>query len=176
MILTEQEVMARLGSEKNLLNKIEKLLPKKVDLNSPIPRGTGLPNSIPMKIKTTAAILTRMGQSTTTTGNQLGMSRDYALKIKSGTAYLPEENIDLKLKAIQETAIAKITSVFDKITDEKIDKSTAKDLSTIARNLMSIGTFDRIPGADRVNSVQAPQVLVYAPTVKTENNYTIVDA
>ena len=169
MLITEQEVEARLNSNKNLLNK----LASRSSQFTPIPRGDGSKGSIPVKLKSTAALLTRLGESVSKTGHNLGISTGYTQNLKLGQRNLPEEEIDERIKHITNLATNKLLATIEKLSDEKLEKSTAKDLSTITKNLFGIAFFDKVNGHE--NSGNAPTVVVYAPQIKQENHYNEVE-
>lgn len=66
----------------------------------------------------------------------------------------------------------KLLSALDKMTDEKLAASKAIDLSSIAKNMSGIMT-DMTPVVN--NNVTNNKVLIYAPRMKDEEDFDVID-
>jgi hypothetical protein len=80
-----------------------------------------------------------------------------------------KEHIDGNVMTARDRAVDKLLSAIGLITDEKMDKCKAPELSRIAADMSRVVEKT---APKQVNS--GVQVLVYAPTIKKEENYEVV--
>lgn len=166
MIISEEEANSRLNSSKNLAT----VLPL-----GHSGRTTGTKN-VPVETKKLGAVMS-VALGPTETARQLGMSISQASNYGNGEIInnKPDEELtDVVNKArnrVQKTAIDKMMEAFGLMTPDKMDKSSAKDLSAIAANMSRIvrDTTPQSSGGTAVN------VVIYAPEQKKESAYKVIE-
>lgn len=171
MELTKEQANAKLKSSRNILNALgidngakEKLTPRPVNRPNYKP-----PNSIPPVVKSTVAVLTRMGECNAEVARTFGISERHVGKIEKGTTSVPEAKVEMHLDRIREKVVGVIENALLHITDDKLANNSAANNSTIIRNL-----FPLLGKAEDAVQ-QTPQVIVYAPQVRDERSYSIIE-
>ena len=171
--LTQNEAERKLKSSRNMLNSLG--LSNAAPISAPrkiTPRGTfSNSNRIPPAVKSTVAVLTRMGECDSDVARTFGISSRHAGNIERGTTALPEEKVESELDKIRVKVTGVIQNALEHITDDKLANNTAASNSTIIRNL-----FPLIDNRKMEEFANQPQVIVYAPTVRDERSYTVVES
>ena len=91
----------------------------------------------------------------------------------------PEGKLQPELKSkveqivgkVQETAAEKLMSALGFITDEKLENAKATDLSSIAANMSRV-----IEKTTEKKENVAAQIVIYAPSLRTEEKYEIIES
>jgi len=79
-------------------------------------------------------------------------------------------NVDAALEKVKGKAIEKLMLSLGLLSEQKIQVSSAKDISAIAVNMSKIAV-DAQPAKDGGNAVQ---IMIYAPPMKNENDYDTI--
>lgn len=116
---------------------------------------------------------------------QFGLSESsvsaYAVGATSTSSYDTRPNKDVIKDArgrIKIKAGKKLMMALNKMTEEKLDETNARDLSGIAKDMSAIvrNMEENDPSGQTRSDSNKPAFLVYAPTVKQENHYQTVIA
>lgn len=74
------------------------------------------------------------------------------------------------------SALTRLTRAMHHLTSDKIGTSSAREISAIAKDMAQVvKLMDDTPTSDG-NKVQAPQFLVYAPTMIDERKFEVINA
>ena len=74
-------------------------------------------------------------------------------------------------------ALSRLTRAMNNLTKDKIATSSAKEISAIAKDMAQvIKLMDDTPDPTQGNKVNAPQFLVYAPTMIDERKFEVINA
>jgi hypothetical protein len=181
IFLTEEQVKARLNSQDNLAkNPTENRNPKNIVseevLVTPIHNG-GRRNgdtNIPPFIRELVGTFANMEPSKAV-AEVFGVSKSQADQYKSGcvTPGVPDPNLisqlNKNLSRAHELAIEKMVASLEGISETDIKNARVRDKASIARDLASV--------AEKLTPKELPkergdfQLIVYSPTVRTENFY-----
>lgn len=160
MFISEEELIRRIGSEKNIAQVDKKEEPLKV---VPIPKREYTPTP-PKETRTVAGILAGTGASVKSVANSFNMTPSQvrtAIKTPSAQS---------GIEKIRELAIDKLMLALGLMTEDKFENSSLKDLSYIAANVSRI--IEKTSPRDAAASIQ---LLVYAPEIKSERMYKTLD-
>lgn len=182
MMVSEEEAKRRLESSSNLINSLS--IPLE---SSPVVTVESLPNNrhrsveVPEFLRVIAGTLAHT-ESAREVGGALGISPYTVHGYKHGKLGTDDgrgqkvdeglrDKVDIAVNGAQKVAVQKLMDALGLITVEKMSKSTAKDLSTIASNMARVveKTTTRQDDANRA------QIIIYAPQVKTESKYTTIE-
>ena len=141
MLLNEATAQERLNSPRNLANRFAlNSAPSNVtEITMKGKGGARVP--IPPFIKTTAAILTRSGQSTqVAVADAFGFTKVGAHHIDKGDrpTGIDEEKVEHAVAPIRNLALEKLAGSLMGMKQEKMDTLGVKDLSTVAANMSRV--------------------------------------
>lgn len=173
MLLSHDKATERLNSERNLANRFA---PKNVTITETSYRGNrkGAPDLSP-EVATTVALLTRSGDTSVAVGKLFGISNQRANEIKRGvnSTKVDEELVERKLSSVRDSALEKLTQSLLKMTDDKLDATDAKGLSSIASNMGKV--VDSMRGRDIKGEGNRVEIHIYAPETKREELYQTIE-
>jgi hypothetical protein len=172
MEITEQEAYRRLKSPRNVVNVLGSVLQ--------IERHRIRGPEIPSFIKKTIAILGRSGEVQTEVARQFNVSPAEVSYCERGK--ISEHKDDPELKAhiedklgpVQDKAVERLMSSLGLMDDGKLEKSNAKDLSTIAANMSRV-VANTVPRNGNNGDNHGIQIVVYAPQQHKEEDYRVIN-
>lgn len=166
MIISQEELTRRLQSSKNLKNttlpnesrpfstaKVEEIRPP------------DKPPEQPREAKILSGILARVGD-----GSVQEIAKEFGVSVKqiNKNQKLPE--VSATVERVRELALDKLMCALNFMSPEMFRNSDLKDLSTVAANMSRI--------IEKTNPREANsgiQLLVYAPVMRDEKHYKVVD-
>jgi hypothetical protein len=191
MLINEDQSCLRINSEDNLAN----LLKNRRALITPAERRSG-PASAALEVRPAQNQGARTGDkripgflreviaataqhdTTRSTASAFNISQTQAVNLGNGRpgSHSPEDPalqtaIDKTLGQVRDSAINKLMGALGCIDKEKLEKSNARDLSTIASNMSKI-VVSTIPTQKQD---EKPRIIVYAPEISQVNNYQVVE-
>ena len=121
---------------------------------------------------TEIALRARSGEDQKDVAKDFGVTRQNVSYIEKGASKSVDNDlIDSQLTKISNAAIERLAATFGLLTDEKIAKASAKDISTIARNLSGVVQTIRNP-----QQTQTPvNVNIYTPELRSERSFRTVE-
>lgn len=137
-------------------------------------------SNVPEVLRNVAAILTNSGETSKSVAQALGVSKSSVDQYKEGNTSFgrPSKEIKSVLKAqleiIQDKAIEKMLSGINHIDfddEEKMKKTTMRDVSAILVNLQKLVD----PRANEPEKQDSTRLIVYAPTVRNEQHFEVVE-
>jgi len=140
MLLNEATAQERLNSPRNLANRFS-INPTPSNVTEIAIRKNGHGPTVPPFIKTTAAILSRSGQaSTTEVAEAFGFGQREARHIDLGNRAtgIDEGKVESALAPIRNLALEKLVGSLMGMKQEKMDTLGVKDLSTVAANMSRV--------------------------------------
>lgn len=132
-----------------------------------------------------------IGETSITDGRQeaLALAKSFGISESSVSAYANGANSTNKyntgneelrkhVKGAKQRIVSKskriLNKALDNITDEKLEKAKLKDIATVVNAMTGvIERLDEKEESDRGNN--APQFIVYAPQIRQENNYPVIN-
>jgi len=133
-----------------------------------------------------------IGEDAVINGRQsaLGLARDFGISASSVSAYAkgatstttydkPKESIISHINKSKQRAIGRasktMNSALSSITQEKLDYTDAKDLSSIAKDMsVIIRNLEPQPEVVRAES-SGPQFVIFAPTFRREDSFEVIN-
>lgn len=178
MELTRKELNAKLNSDRNMFNMLG-LGGKEPKERKKIERARGkyqkTNNPIPPEIKATVGILSRLGgERRSDIAREFGMSDTSVAKIEHGLVPAPENIIEQGIERIQTKVLSVIENALESMTDDKLKNNSALANANIIGRLFPL--LEKNKKDDEENGINSPQVIVYAPTVRDERSYTVVES
>src|SRR5438552_4218599 len=191
MVLDEERVRERLNSPLNLANRFSRAKsieegPKesvRASLSPPqgmdeseesslklIPFKEGLGRHrppLPDEVRDTIAILSHGNEGQKEIAKEFGVSQTEVSCLKTGRA---RSNVRASIERVQERAIERLMESLGLLTNEKIEKCNAVNISAIASNLAKV-VNQTSPGNLDGSGVN---LVVYAPQVRNEKYYKSV--
>ena|SRR5438128_726039 len=192
MVLDEERVRERLNSPLNLANRfsraksIEEELKEEVRASPPPPQGMneseesslkivpfkeGLGRHrppLPDEVRDTIAILSHGNDGQKEIAREFGVSQAEVSYLKTGRA---RSSARASIERVQERAIERLMESLGLLTNEKIEKCNAVNISAIASNLAKV-VNQTSPGNLDGSGVN---LVVYAPQVRNEKYYKSVE-
>jgi len=192
MVLDEERVRERLNSPLNLANRFSRAKsieegPKesvRASLSPPqgmdeseesslklIPFKEGLGRHrppLPDEVRDTIAILSHGNDRQKEIAKEFGVSQAEVSYLKTGRA---RSNVRASIERVQERAIERLMESLGLLTNEKIEKCNAVNISAIASNLAKV-VNQTSPGNLDGSGVN---LVVYAPQVRNEKYYKSVE-
>ena len=194
MVLDEERVRERLNSPLNLANRfssaksIEEGPKESVRASPPLPPPQGMDESeesslklipfkeglgrhrppLPDEVRDTIAILAHGNEGQKEIAKEFGVSQAEVSCLKTGRA---RSNVRASIERVQEKAIERLMESLGLLTNEKIEKCNAVNISAIASNLAKV-VNQTSPGNLDGSGVN---LVVYAPQVRDEKYYKSVE-
>ena len=169
MFKTEEQINSRLTSENNLVNKFGKknevqIIPLKQPGNIEKPK-------LEPEQKDEIAFRARAGEKQEDLAKEFGVSQSAIGEIEQGRTKVNERLVQDRLDEVQDVALQKLLGSLGFITEDKLQKAKAGELSVIASNM------SKVVGNIRQKETTGPQVIVqvYAPELKSESSYKVLD-
>lgn len=180
MILTEEQAVRHLTSEKNVLRDIESVHVKDFKNGKVIcHEGGGAVKKLGTIQKRVIASVAIESGDKSGTAEAFGISRQAATNISNGkTADGTKPDVELrdfverKRQSVAEVALAKTLEAFNLITGDKLSKVSARDLASIAKDSATV--YDKLSGKSG-GSGSGVKVMIYAPTVRSVGEYDVIE-
>ena len=172
MEITEQEAYRRLKSPRNVVNVLGSVLQ--------IERHRIRGPAIPLFVKKTIAILGHSGEKQTEIARQFDCSQNQVSFCENGKIAAHKDDPELKafigdkLQPVQDKAVERLMSSLGLMDDGKLEKSNAKDLSTIAANMSRV-VANTVPRNGNNGDNHGIQIVVYAPQQHKEEDYRVIN-
>ena len=174
MFKTEEQIKARLGSEKNLVNRFGRQEPT-VENVEVIPLGNPGNKEKPKlepEQKDEIAFRARAGEKQKDLAVEFGVSQSAIGEIEQGRTKVNEAEVNRRLDAVQDVAMNKLLESLGYMTTDKLDKCKATDLSSIAANMSKVVSNVRTKNND---SGPVVQVQIFAPELRNEKTYKTIE-
>lgn len=173
MLLDSQRAASRLESPDNLVNRLVLKSNSNVTVLPKARIGGARGPRLPSFVRTQVAIMTRSGAAKgTEAAAAIGISSQHANDIKNGNIEgVDEEAVDRALGEVRDRALERLMASMNLITDDKLEKCKATDLSVISANMSRI-VEKTLP---KQNEGTQMNLIVYAPQLKSEESYKVVD-
>ena len=172
MLLDKADLERRLKSPRNILNlpQIQRQRCAIVQLHNHNGRTKGATN-IPSPIKIMAGVLAKT-ESAKDVADALDISKSSVYKA-SGTNAPAEVKaaVDNTTEKIRDLALDKLMGSLGIINDETLANVSAKDASSIARNLATVA--NQLSPRDAVAS--GATLIIYAPQQRQEKHFPVID-
>lgn len=125
----------------------------------------------PIEVRNTMFILDRMGQSQKSIGEAFGVTQAEVSNIRVGKVKTDSSKTDDQINQIKDLAMTKLMNSLGLLTDEKIAKCKAVEISTVAANMSKIieKTSPRSTEGTSVN------LTIYSPAMRDEKGYPTID-
>ena len=114
----------------------------------------------------------RLGERQTSLAKEFGVSQSAVGEIEQGRTKVNEVAIEEKMNTIADKAMDKLLTSLGYMTDDKLDKCKATDLSSIAANMSKV--VGNVRGKDSNNGIQV-NVQVFAPELRHEGNFKTIE-
>src|SRR5438477_5873612 len=143
MILTEEQANARLDSRRNLVNRFRQEREATANVVViPSNRSNHIGKTelhLPEETKVEISSRARLGETSRALGTEFGVGKttvEYlALGGSNGRGFVDEEKVSQRMDEIQDVAMCKLLKSLGFLSDEKLLKASAKDLSAISANM-----------------------------------------
>lgn len=174
MIINQKEAQERLDSPKNLANRFKKV---GSELTAPIVvkpmKDRGMTNLKPIE-RTTMAILAAEGGSTQKEiGAAFGIKQSEVSEIANGNVKgMDVKLVEAKQGEIRDAAMDKLMMSLGLLDENKLEKCKATELSKVASDMARV-VQTTLPRETQTGAVL--NLTIYAPTVKEEKQYKVVD-
>lgn len=172
MLITKEQAEKRLKSEKNLANLLNNSNGKIV----PIVKAMGglKQNTVPQEVKDTAGVLNRIGVSQRQTAALFDIDQSMVNYYKHGKCGANLELIEEKSSQVKDKALNKLMGILGLLTEDKMQNTKPLEISQIAANVSKVHS-NLSSNSKNGNSSQV-NVTLYAPQVRTEDRYKVVEA
>ena len=183
MILADEKALERLNSENNLANRFARSVKAARGADNVKYKHTHyLPtyrrghaeskDNLPVETRNEIAIRARSGMETQEEiAADYGISQQNVSAIATGKTSSEPEVVGKALDKIRDKALDRLLASLGFLTDDKLSGCDAKDLSQIAANVSRV-VEKTTPKVDEGSKVQ---VVVYAPQVRQEEKYKIIE-
>lgn len=177
MFKTEEQINARLKSERNLVNRFgtpSSSVPE-VENVTVIPLGNPGNTSKPkldIDEKNEIAFRARAGETQVSLATEFGVSQSAIGEIEQGRTKVDEAEVSRRLDNIQDAAMNKLLESLGYMTTDKLDKCKATDLSSIAANMSKVVSNVRTKTNETGPVVN---VNVYAPELRNERTFKTIE-
>lgn len=192
MLISREEAEKRLTSENNLINRLkgsdETVEPEVVDEKAELvelrPFWNGgrrdsknIPDFLKEIIGTTAHL-----EKASNVADAFDVSLSSVENFKharSGDDREKGKNRELRarieknLGKIRDTAMNRLMESLNLLTEEKVGKCSAKDISSIAANMSKV--VNNVTPEKDVDPDEATKLIIYAPTINQESHYKVVE-
>lgn len=177
MLITKEQAEKRLNSPDNILNKVER---KNSHFEIRKLHAGGRKEGVTTLTKADRLIAGTLGQiyDQSSVAKDFGITRQHVNNLAhgrtdsrgngSGTG-LAESGI---LDEVKERALQKVLSAVDLMSDKKLEGCNAKDLAGIASNMSKV--YSNVSPKDNNDGARV-QVVLYAPRVKEEREFQVVE-
>lgn len=174
MFKTEEQIQSRLNSKRNLVNRfVNKVDETKVTTTIlERPGNIEKPKLTPDE-KNEIALRSRLGENQKVLGKEFGVSQSAIGEIEQGNTKVDENLVQSKLDQIQDVAMTKLLESLGMITNEKLDKAKATDLSSIAANMSKV--VSNVRGDKKVGDGVQVNVQVFAPEIRPERVFRTIE-
>lgn len=180
MILTETDGIRHLTSEKNLLREVESVQIKETKNGKVIcHEGGGKVQKLQPITKRIIAAVAIQSNDKTGTAEAFGLSRQAVTNIsngKSADGTKPDVEIrdfvEKQRLSAAEIALQKTLQAFNLITNDKLSKTSARDLASIAKDSATV--YDKLSGKSG-GPGSGVKVLIYAPVQKSQADYDVIE-
>ncbi len=163
MLLTEEQAERRMKDPANLAVRFADNT--QFNVKKRTPRGPRIPEGVRAEIATD--VLLGLGTQEEI-ANDYGVSTGTVVEAKKQYAATTagKEVID----AAADRAFDRLMATLGFMTDDKLSGLSAKDLSVVAANMSRVVEKTRAPKED-----ERTKLIVYAPQLKTEEQYVVID-
>ena len=172
-MITQDQIKERLESPNNLANRFSKV----PDIPVPVKRPVGMPPGqkiLPTFIKNTIAIMDKTGTRQKVIGADFGVTQAAVSNIATGRTNYDHDKVGRQLEVVRDLAMERLLSSLGLLTDDKIAKSNAVDISRIAQSLSNTIRVT-LPREEKQVATGTIQLTVYAPQLASEKDYKIIE-
>lgn len=166
MLLTEEQLEERLKSENNLANRFSGgqvvTLPRRGKKDGE--------RDLTVEERTEIATRARIGIDPKEIASEFNTTVGNVSSIKHGNARINESEVESRIEKVRDLALERLMTSLGFMTNDKLEKCSAKDLSTIAAN-MSRAVEKTGPREGNNNT----QVIIYAPEIRKETSFKVVE-
>lgn len=176
MLISHEEMLRRINSGKNLVNKLDlpASRPESVrDFEAPKEPTRKNPITITKpgpELKVVIGSLARQGEKVTDIANAFNVSPNAVRSAAEQRGTPTAQKIESTLDRIREMAMDKMLIALGLMTADKFIDAPLKDLSAVAANLSKV-----IDKAAPRESGSAVHLHLYAPQMRAERDYKVVD-
>jgi hypothetical protein len=175
MLIDAQEAERRLASGKNLLNVIGRVLPGLPTATSvePPPKQEHTPPLKSEHLRIVAGTEAHF-KTANKVADELGITEQQVRSAKNTQDSELAERIARSVEQVQELALLKTIEVLGLLDSDSIAGEKPRDRAAIAASLSRVySNVAPRSGAGNANNVQ---FVVYAPTIRTEKSFEVVEA
>jgi hypothetical protein len=175
MLINAEEAERRLASGKNLLNVIGRVLPGLPTppvVVEPIPVKTVTPPIRSEELRVVAGTQAHF-KSASTVAAELGITEQQVRSAKNTQNSELAERIARSVEQVQELALLKTVEVLGLLDADAVASEKPRDRAAIAASLSRVYSNVRPAATGNANNVQ---FVVYAPSIRTEKSFEIVEA
>jgi len=164
MVIDNEELQRRLRSPKNIANLIDK------SYHCTKPNGSTPRQRAPVLVRATAGALAKQ-TSVKEVSETFNLSPNVVREATHSTNPEVRERVDTALDRVRELALDKLMESLGLLTEDKVKKSTARDISVIAANMSRV--VENVTPKQVGGNVQ---LILYAPQRQaSENDFTVVE-
>ena len=170
MYITEEQLRAREASDKNLNRVMERVGIIEITKQRP-GRNEGVKN-LDEEERNQIAIRSRTGETQTSLAHEFNVTTDTVCKIENGKVKgIDEERVAREVNDIRDKALQKLMASLNLLSEEKLSKCNARDISTVSANMSRV-VEKMMP---KENQIQNTQVIIYAPELRQEKYFDVVE-
>jgi hypothetical protein len=163
MQISEEELKRRLGTDKNLVNKLRR--GNDADNRNDAGRLPDIPNA-PESLRAVAGITAKLDGNATKTAEALGLTKGQVL-------YAVKENDPIDEKKVQEVALSRLMDSLKLLTPVSMINEKPKSLSSIAADLSRVHrNLTPIHGEAAASGVT---INIYSPKRRELNDYESIE-
>ena len=166
MLLTEEQLEERLNSENNLANRFSGgqvvTLPRRGKKEGE--------RDLTVEERTEIATRARLGEGQKFLAKEFRVDQATISRIENGKSRINESEVESRIEKVRDLALERLMTSLGFMTNDKLEKCSAKDLSTIAAN-MSRAVEKTGPREGNNNT----QVIIYAPEIRKETSFKVVE-
>lgn len=155
-----------MASTKNVLNRLNghaKVIHKEKD--KPRPRGA----SVPIPIKAAAGAIA-VQSSVREAAEVFGIGESVVREAKDSKNLEVRDGVNTALERVRSLALDKLMNSMCLMTDDKMNAASVRELSAVAANMSRV--VERTGPRDSGSNVQ---LVIYAPQLRKEDHYQVVD-
>lgn len=169
MFISEDEVKKRLNSPKNLINSLG--IGKEVNVKE-IPKRIQEAKLSPELRVVAGVVGNLMGPKEA--ANALGIKERQVKSAVNTTDTNIRTLIDQKILDIEKLALDRTIQALGLLTPDMISGEKPKDIAIIAGQMSKV--ISNIKGNNRAGNDNRTQFIVYAPSMKNERDYTVIES
>jgi len=162
MRINENDLERRLGSSRNLVNKVNHLA-----IVKPARNGRGA--SVPTSLKITAGALA-IQTSITETSEALGISKSVVRESMDSKNPVVRDGVDSAIEKVQNLALDRLITSLGLMTNDRLEGGSLKELSRVSTDMSRI-----VANTAPRSQVANVQLVIYSPTQRDEKSYDIID-